>query len=332
VAEDGEKTGKPLEERNLWRLEWANDAYVRVDNGFTNGWSLQRHSHQHDAWREMGPSKFSGWISRTIPGLKDDGDRIVKRGTGLGQVTMTPEDIENPKPQPGDVPWAGSLGWAESWYVYDNTSLNAFQIYAGILGPYSFAEEFQIQIHDWINADEPRGWDNQLETEPLLNLNYVYKRKVFVYGEYKTGFASDVAIGGEGGLGNFMTFARASLEWRFGWGMPRGFIQTADPAGYGIILNPIHGVPDRFCIYFSIVARISALAYTVFWDGNTFGDSPHPGIPYDTVNRGAVFGFHIASQRFSMHFNFYSFNELPFESVNPVTDLAWGNITFEYRF
>jgi hypothetical protein len=33
-----------------------------------------------------------------------------------------------------------------------------------------------------------------------------------------------------------------------------------------------------------------------------------------------------------MHFNFYSYNELPFESVNPVTDLSWGNITFEYRF
>ena len=78
-----EKTSKPPEERYLWRLEWDNDAFVRVDNGFTNGWSIQRHPHQHDAWHEMGPSKFSAWISRTIPGLDDDGSRIVKRGTGL---------------------------------------------------------------------------------------------------------------------------------------------------------------------------------------------------------------------------------------------------------
>ena len=329
---DEEKTPKPLEERNLWRLEWANDAFVRVDNAFTNGWSIQRHSHQHDSWQEMDPSKFSAWISRTIPGLGDGGDRIVKRGSGLSQVMMTPEDIENPDPQPGDVPWAGALGWAESWYAFDNQRLNAFQIYAGILGPYSFAEEFQIQIHDWINADQPLGWDNQLKTEPLLNLNYAYKRKIFTYGTYKSGFASDVAIGGEGGLGNFMTFARGSLEWRFGWGVPRGFINTADPAGYGITFNPQEGVPGRFCIYFSIVARISAMAYTVFWDGNTFTESPHPGLPYDTVNRGAVFGLHVASGRFSAHLNFYSYSELPFESVNPVTDLSWGNITLEYRF
>jgi hypothetical protein len=334
AAEEGSETKqpKPLEERHLWRLGWDNDAFVRTDNGFTSGWTIQRHSRQHETWEESGPSKFSGWISRTIPGLGPGRDRAVKRGTGLSQVIMTPEDVSNPDPQPGDVPWAGGLGWSESWYAYNNTTLNAFQIYGGILGPYSFAEQFQVQIHDWINADEPLGWDNQLETEPLVNLNYLYKRKIFVYGDYKTGFASDVALGGEGGLGNFMTFARASLEWRFGWGVPRGFIQTADPPGYGTMLNPTLGAPERFCIYFSIVARISALGYTVFWDGNTFGDSPHPGIPYDTINRGAVYGLHIASGPFSMHFNFYSFNELPFESVNPVTDLAWGNISFEYRF
>ena len=85
-----------------------------------------------------------------------------------------------------------------------------------------------------------------------------------------------------------MTFARASLEWRFGWGVPRGFVETADPPGYGVMVNPSLGAPEGFCIYFSIVARISALGYTVFWDGNTFGESPHPGIPYDTINRGAV--------------------------------------------
>ncbi len=329
---DGAKPEKLLEERDLWRLVFDNDGFVRKDNAFTSGGSVQRHSHQHDSWQDMGPSRFSGWISRTIPGLGDGGDRIVKRGTGLSQVIMTPEDIENPDPQPRDVPWAGALGWSESWYAFDNRRLNAFQIYFGILGPYSFAEHFQTRIHDLINADEPRGWDNQLKTEPLLNLNYAYKHKLMNHGGYKSGFSTDLAVGGEAGLGNFWTSARASLEWRFGWGLPEGFVHTVDPPGYGIMLNPNPGVPGRFCIYFSIAARVAATAYTVFWDGNTFGESPHPGLDYDTVSRGAVFGLHVASGRFSMHFNFYSYEELPFESVNPLTDLSWGNITLEYRF
>ena len=114
--------------------------------------------------------------------------------------------------------------------------------------------------------------------------------------------------------------------------MPKGFIYSSDPAAYGVMLAPELGVPDRFSVYLSIAARVSATAYTGFWDGNLLVDSPHPGLSYDTVSRGAVFGLHLASRRFSVHFNFYSYNELPFESVNPLTELSWGNITFEYRF
>ena len=334
-AEDGDRGGNPkaLEERSLWRLEWDNDAFVRVDNGFTDGWSIQRHSPQHDAWVEMKPSKFSGWISRTIPGLDDDGGRVVKRGTGLSQITMTPEDISNPDPQPGDVPWAGSLGWAESWYAFDNETLNAFQIYFGILGPYSLADSFQIQVHDWINADEPLGWDNQLRTEPLLNLNYTFKRKLVSAGEYvKKGFAGDFSIGLEGALGNFVTSAGLTLEGRFGWGLPMGFAQLPDPPGYGIMLDPEKGVSGKTHIYFSVVYRVGATGHSVFLDGNMLRDSPHPGLEYDAVSHAMVFGFHADRGRYAIHFNFYKYNDLPIESVNPITDLTWGNITFEYRY
>jgi lipid A 3-O-deacylase len=334
-AADGDEAKKPktLEERNLWRLEWDNDAFVRVDNGFTEGWSLERHSHQYDTWDEMKPSKFSGWISRTIPGLDDDGGRVVKRGTGLSQITMTPEDISNPDPQPGDIPWAGSLGWAESWYAFDNRSLNAFQIYFGILGPYSLAGSFQVQIHHLIGADEPLGWDNQLRTEPLLNLNYNYRRKLVSAGEYATkGLAGDFSIGLEGALGNLVTSAGATFEGRFGWGLPKGFTQLSDPPGYGIMLDAEKGVPALAHVYFSVVFRVGATGHSVFFDGNTFRDSPHPGLEYDAISHATIFGFHVDHGRFGFHFNFYKYNQLPFHSVNPLTDLTWGNITLEYRY
>lgn len=323
---------KEPEERALWRLEWDNDGFVHKDNAFTNGWSLQRHSPGFESWADMGPSRFSDWISRTIPGIGGGDGRVVKRGTGLSQITMTPEDIENPDPQPGDVPWAGALGWSESWYAFNNKKLNAFQIYGGILGPYSFAEPFQIQIHHWINADEPRGWDNQLKTEPLVNLNYAMSRKVLAAGEYWDGFGGDLAVGGEAGLGNFSTFAELNLEARIGWSLPEGFVNTPDPGGNGVMLDPITRDPGGLHIYLSVVARVWATAYTVFFDGNTFRESPHPGLDYETITRGAIFGLHIEGSRFSVDFNFYSYESLPFESVNPLTDMTWGNITIDYRF
>jgi hypothetical protein len=334
AGEAGEKTQKKaLEQRNLWRLVWDNDAFVHTDNAFTNGWSLQRHSHQYEIWQDMAPSKFSGWISRTIPGLGDGGNRVVKRGTGLSQTMTTPEDISNPDPQLDDVPWSGTLGWTESWYAFDNKRLNAFQIYAGILGPYSFAEQLQVQIHDWVNADEPLGWDNQLKTEPLLNLNYAYKRRLVSGGKYNSGFGADMALGAEGGLGNVYTFAELTLEARFGWRLPKGFAYQGEPPGVGIMLDSNEGVPKKkIQIYFTIVARVTATAHLVAFDGNFLRESPHPGLPYDTVARGANWGIHVATGRFSVHFNLHTFDELPFESVNPVSDLTWGTITFDYRF
>ena len=280
-----------------------------------------------------GTSKVSAWISGTVPGLDDDGGRVVKRANGLTQMTMTPEDISNPEPQPGDVPWAGSLGWAESWYAFDNRTLNAFQIYFGILGPYSLADSFQVQIHDWINADEPLGWDNQLDTEPLLNLNYAFKRKLASAGEYATkGFAGDFAVGVEAALGNMVTNAGLTLESRFGWGLPEGFAQLADPPGYGIMLDPEKGAVGKLHVYFSVIFRVEATAHSVFLDGNLLRDSPHPGLEHDTISHTTVFGLHADRGRYAIHFNFYKYNDLPFESVNPLTDMTWGNITFEYRY
>ena len=329
---DDAKAPKPLEERALWRFEIDNDGFVHSDNAYTNGGSIQRHSPARESWEDMNPSGFSGWISRTIPGLGDGGNRVVKRGSGLTQVMMTPEDVSNPDPQPGDIPWAGALGWSDVWYAFDDERLNAFQIYGGILGPYSLAEPFQIWIHDVINADDPLGWDNQLKTEPLLNLNYLIKRKIYKSEVTVKGFATDLAMGFEAGLGNFMTYAEGSLEWRIGWKLPRGFVATVDPPGSGVMLDPIVRGGGELSVYFSIAARVTATGYTVFYDGNTFGDSPHPGLEYDTANRGAVFGLHVSKGRWAVHFNFNSYESLPFETVNPLTDLAWGNITLEYLF
>ncbi len=30
------------------------------------------------------------------------------------------------------------------------------------------------QVHNWVDSEKPLGWDNQLKTEPLLNLNFYY--------------------------------------------------------------------------------------------------------------------------------------------------------------
>jgi hypothetical protein len=97
-------------------------------------------------------------------------------------------------------------------------------------------------------------------------------------------------------------------------------------------MDPSEGVGRDVHVYFSVVYRVSATAYSVFFDGNALRESPHPGIPYRTFTHGTIFGLHAAIGTYAIHFNFYTYDDLPFESVNPLTDMTWGNISFEYRF
>ncbi len=99
----------------MLRFEFDNDAPLGSDNAFTAGWSLQYHSAASDTWgNTSGTRKRKGpatWFSSWVPGLQDDGvgGRMVRQGFGLSQVIQTPEDIQNPDPQPDDIPWVGTI-------------------------------------------------------------------------------------------------------------------------------------------------------------------------------------------------------------------------------
>ncbi len=151
AADEGRQ---PLTERPKWRFEFDNDIFTGGDDAFSAGFSLQRHSPLFDRWEQKrgGEARkgLSLWIGRHFPGLGDDGagGRIVRRATGVSFVLQTPEDIENPDPQPNDVPWAGVGGLATSWSSYDNRRLAALQVFVGCMGPCSGAEQVQVFVHD----------------------------------------------------------------------------------------------------------------------------------------------------------------------------------------
>lgn len=338
----------PVTERPKWRVEIDNDLITGGDDTFSAGLSVQRHSPPFDHWEQKQGGKtrkgLSLWIGRHFPGLGDDGEggRIVRRATGISFVMQTPEDIENPDPQPEDVPWAGTAGLATSWSSYDNRRLAAFQVFAGCLGPCSGAEEIQTFVHDDLGLSDssPQGWDNQLENEFIANLNYALRYKLAAPAEdrYQPGrFTGDLAIGGQVGVGNFFSFAEAQLELRFGWGLPMGFTHIPDPVGRGIMMDPAYLRPgdtaalDRTRFYFSLVPRFTYFEeITTLEGGNTDNGGFHPGLDYEDTVFQALFGFHIARRNFAFHLTYYFY---PDEVLNTPTDssLEWANFTFEFR-
>ena len=345
-ASAADKEKPPLKERPKWRFEFDNDIVTGGDDAFSAGFSLQRHSPAFDRWEEKRGGKtrkgLSLWIGRHLLGDDGEGGRVVRRATGVSLVLQTPEDIENPDPQPEDAPWAGVVALATSWSSYDNRRLAAFQFLVGCIGPCSGAEEVQTFVHDdlGLSDNSPLGWDNQLDNELIANLNYAGRYKVAAAAEerYQAGrFGGDLAIGGQVGAGNYFIFAEAQLELRFGWGLPMGFTHIPDPAGRGIMMDPAYLPPgdagslDRTRFYFSRVPRFTYFEEIATLEGGeTENGGFHPGVDYDDTMFQALFGFHIARRSFAAHLTFYHF---PDDVIDVPTDssFSWANLSFEFR-
>lgn len=321
-------------DRYMVRAEWANDIITATDDGPTVSWGFSWHSRAMESWDDA--SKFSQWIGRTIPGLGTaigDG-RMVKTSYGFSQSMQTPTDLTESDLIKDDVPYAGVLGGYASWYRLNNQELRAFQIYAGMLGPASFAEETQKFIHNDLDmGTDPKGWDNQLYNEPILNLNYEADQKIWSWGDQgKRRFSTDIALGGGGAFGNYFTGGYLQAEWRLGWGVPQGFTTLVESGGGGVGMNPVLNIPhDTWSLHFSFVPRVSAMGYTVFFDTNTCKDHPHPGIDYNRFPLALNYGIHLSKKRFSIHWNAtYYPDEIVYTAQG--TDTNFGTLTIEYLF
>ncbi len=329
---------EPASDRVLWRISFDNDILSNADDGYTAGWSLERHSRLWDTWRDSELSALSRLVGRVVPGLGDAGagGRRVGTAWGLSQIMQTPEDIRDPGLQLDDVPWAGALGVHGTWMSVDERRLNAVQLYLGCMGPCSQADEIQTFVHRDLGLRvTPRGWGTQLDDELLLNVNYALRRKLLASdGVGVAGrFGADLAVGGQAGVGTFFTIAEASLELRFGWSLPQGFAVVPDPAGRGVVLEPTPaGRAGAWEIGFSIVPRYVYLAEAASLEGGETADGRfHPGVPYDHTVFQVVSGIDLRRNRLSFRLNYFFYHEDVIETRTG-TSLEWANLTFGYRF
>ncbi|HEX5041991.1 MAG TPA: lipid A-modifier LpxR family protein [Candidatus Polarisedimenticolaceae bacterium] len=136
--------------------------------------------------------------------------RGFRESWSIDQNMQTPEDTEETEPILNDVPYAGLLAVQNAWIGYDDRDLFRFGWLLGIVGPASLAEPTQKGFHALINGDDPNGWSNQIDTEPVLNLYWERKHKL---ARARWG---DLALAGGGNLGNLFTgawSARNSPSW-----------------------------------------------------------------------------------------------------------------------
>src|SRR6185436_13255600 len=111
---------------------------------------------------------FSSWL----PALGFEVE-AQKFGIALSQEIYTPEDLHATTVVLDDRPYAGWLYATGTLQRRGRMArglpvMESLRLDAGVIGPESLAEETQKSWH----GTAPQGWDNQLKTEPGINLRY----------------------------------------------------------------------------------------------------------------------------------------------------------------
>jgi len=288
-------------ERATCQFEFDNDVFFNKDNKLSSGWSLQNHSAVAGSWEAL--EGVPGFVSRwgeNIPTLTDE-KLFCRAGIAIGQLIQTPGDLSRSDLIIDDVPYAGVLSLQATWYAFNDDEFRGFEITAGIPGPPSLAEQTQKTIHQLTGGIDPKGWDNQISTEPVLNFNYMRKQKIWRRGN-PAGLLFDTAINGNIGLGNLFTQATASLEMRFGYNMPGGFVSIPDPIGLSMHYRASLTPPDSSSSFYgSLVLRGTGFVHNIFLDGNSFRNSND--VAKEPFVAQAIAGLHYELKNWSVHLN-----------------------------
>lgn len=167
-------------------LSVENDLFIfkgdATDRYYTNGVRL-------DYFYESKKRKFPSSLL-----LKISEDKNIY-GWGIAQYMFTPSRIDIPDIQYNDRPYAGTFFAIHSLSSYDYSKKLKVtsELYFGVMGPLSLAEETQIWVHGLFNYTKPEGWKNQVPNDIVINYNLRLEKemiyvpeKLFVTGTLET--------------------------------------------------------------------------------------------------------------------------------------------------
>ena len=302
----------PRNEATL-RFEMNNDVIWHDDSNFSNGWSVQYHSVRYANWEDTHMPGFIQWVGEHFPSLNNK-DTMVRNGQGIGQNMITPGDLDIEIPPETDLPYAGTLTYTLNWQAFNRKTARNLQMSIGVLGPESLAEEFQKFVHNDVGlGDDPKGWDTQRDSEPIINIGYEYSLRLASLGNYHNDWAGQLTLTPSASLGNLFTAVEVALAIRFGWNILEGFNAYPAPPGRGFfeasyLPKPSTASPHGIEIVFG--ARAYQLIYSVIYDGSFITDDDRSVSRHNSILAGGMGLFYHYYNAFSIRAIFQKSTDL----------------------
>lgn len=262
------KPKRPLDTSSFVTLQFDNDFFGGSDSHYTNGMRAAYLS------PEAAVPELMRKFGELVPLFSSTYN--MRFSISIGQNIFTPEDITLSDPPTNDRPYAGWLYTGFGLISEDGVWLDKLELDVGIVGPYSFAKETQTEWHRVFGFNKPQGWDNQIRTEPGINLYYESSRRSL----FELPLSTFIPIENLGfdftphfgiALGNVQIHGAAGFTARFGDDLPADYgppkIRPNLPGSDFFVLD------DNIGWYFfgGIEARV--VGRNIFLDGNTFRDS-----------------------------------------------------------
>jgi len=254
-----------VEEQRFFTISVENDMLASGnDRNYTSGvrFTSANLSSSLARWEKQGLS----WI----PGFNIN--PTTSSYISFGQNLYTPEDISRDPPDPKDRPYAAFAYGALGYSTVSDNHVDSVEFSLGIVGPAALGRQTQKTVHEWVDSDDPKGWDAQLENEPGVILSWERRWPGVRSTRLGPIYLRRIPHAGLT-LGNVYTYANAGFMFQL---LPNNTRLQSTPVrvrpsipGNGFFITPEKSF--GWMIFGGIQGR--AVAQNIFLDGNTWRDS-----------------------------------------------------------
>ncbi|HSC66665.1 MAG TPA: lipid A deacylase LpxR family protein [Cellvibrio sp.] len=255
-------------ELNWISASWDNDVFAGKDGGgYTNG--------IYFSWRQRNEpgEELTKPPLLTLPlsWMVSDDPTYSYKMHAVGQAMVTPEDIAKEVPDPADAPYAGLLYWRASYVAVQDDFADHVATLVGIVGPSSGAEEVQKAVHKLVDAEQPKGWEYQLDDEFVWQLQRtaIWRFSFEDSNWFDTVLLADLAVG------NLESHAGAGLFFRVGSDLARSYSTMSFLSSR--ISTPVSASEGW---YFYLGGTGNYVHNQILVDGNEFGKTASEGLEH----------------------------------------------------
>ncbi len=234
-----------------------NDTDVDTDFGYTHGGRIGLLFYRGDT--------RDSWLN--IPFTSSQNSNNFISFTYANQM-FTPYDLDETQIIKDDRPYAGYSYIEIGLHQTTETNLDSLTLQTGMVGPSSGMESLQAFLHEYIDARDAAGWNNQLENQFIMQLNYMHKWRL----EYTKIFGMDSVLTPYAGanLGNASIKASGGALYRIGFNITKDFgINSMNEGSFSSIPTQTKAIANdlsKWSLFLNLSAGTNLVARDIFLD------------------------------------------------------------------